>query len=252
MEYNIFSEMVTGYKNILKKSKSQDYLDFDFFDKGIVFAVSDGHSSDFFKYSDRGAKIACNIAVGMLKDLAYLDEKDLINMLEEKKIQREIQSKWMDLVREDFEKSHPLVFKTEYIKYSTTLIAVLVTNRFRLYLKIGDGNIIIKDNTGFREILETRKSDTVDSLGRIDSFKNIMYYVDNENNKYKENIIIFTDGYEQSFVDENELYKSLDDTIYMYNKSVFSREILKRTYKQQLSKLSKQKSQDDISIVFLI
>lgn len=30
MEYNIFSEMVTGYKNILKKSKSQDYLDFDF------------------------------------------------------------------------------------------------------------------------------------------------------------------------------------------------------------------------------
>lgn len=46
--------------------------------------MSDGHSNDFFKYSDRGAKIACNIAVGMLKDLADLDTEDLVNMLEEK------------------------------------------------------------------------------------------------------------------------------------------------------------------------
>ena len=101
---------------------------------------------------------------------------------------------------------------------------MLVTDRFRLYLKIGDGNIIIKDDTEFKDVLETRKSDTVDSLGRIDSYKNIMYYIDDEINKYKENIIIFTDGYEQSFDNKNELYKSLNDTIYMYNKSVFSRE----------------------------
>ena len=42
------------------------------------------------------------------------------------------------------------VFKIEYIKYSTTLLSVLITDSFILYLKLGDGDIVLKSKDEYK------------------------------------------------------------------------------------------------------
>lgn len=250
MDYNVFANMITGYKNISKNLNSQDFLEYKILKDSIICCVADGHSTDFFKYSDMGSKLACKVSIDILTSLADLTKSELQNKLKNYEIQKNIYAEWMKLVDENYKSNNPLISITEYIKYSTTLVAILLTDEYRLYLKIGDGNIIVKDNKDFKELIKTKNNKIVDSLGRIDAYKNIMYLL--EDNKDNKSIILFTDGYEKGFPNNELLYKSLDETIKIYNKNVFSRERLKKTYKSQLNKLSKYTSQDDISIIFLI
>ena len=252
MDYKIFQSSVVGYKNILKNSNSQDYLDYKILEDAIICAVADGHSGQVFEYSDIGSKLACYCVIEILEGLINVSKEDILKKLQDGIIQKSIQDRWMDLVEKNYKASNPVVFKTAYLKYSTTLISILITKKFRLYLKIGDGNIVIKDNEKFKKIIKTKDKKIVDSLGRYDSYENIMYHIEEVNKSNVDNIILFTDGYENSFTDDEKLYNSLETTINKYNRSVFSRMMLNKGYKTYLSKLSKNTSYDDISIIFII
>ncbi|MFR3499789.1 MAG: hypothetical protein ACLTT7_12345, partial [Paraclostridium bifermentans] len=65
-------------------------------------------------------------------------------------------------------------------------------------------------------------------------------------------IVLFSDGFTNSF----RTYKDLDDnlkyTINQYRKNVFTKYNLKKTYKKYLETLSTNNSKDDISIVFIL
>ena len=63
-------------------------------------------------------------------DIEKLKEK-LINY----EIQKQIDIRWRSLVEEHYKKNYPNVFKIEYIKYSTTLLSALITDKFILFLK---------------------------------------------------------------------------------------------------------------------
>ncbi len=252
MNYNIFECSVVGYKNVLKNLNSQDYLDYKILDNAIICTVADGHSGEFFKYSDIGSKIACKCSIKILEELINMDEENILKLLENETIQRRIFDQWMDLVENDYKKNKPRVYKPQYLKYSTTLVSILITDKFRLYLKIGDGEIVIKSNDMYKSIIKTKYKQIVDSLGRDDSYKNIMYHIEKSSELKVDNIILFTDGYENSFENNEKLYKSLDSTIKKYNKNVFSKELLKIEYKDYLNNLSKYESYDDISIIFIM
>lgn len=252
MDYKIFQSSVVGYKNILKNSNSQDYLDYKILENAIICAVADGHSGEFFKYSNIGSKLACYCAIEILEGLIDVSKEVVLKKLEEGMLQKNIQNRWMYLVQKNYKTNNPVVFKTQYLKYSTTLISTLITEKFRLYLKIGDGNIVIKDNKKFKKVINTKNKTIVDSLGRYNSYENIMYHIEEVNKSNVDNIILFTDGYENSFADDEKLYNSLQVTINKYNKSVFSRMMLNKEYKTYLSKLSKATSYDDISVIFII
>ena len=62
---------------------------------------------------------------------------------------------------------------------------------------------------------------------------------------------MFTDGYENSFKNDNELSLDLENTIQKYNKDVFSRNILDKGYKKHLNYLSYLTTKDDSSIVYI-
>ena len=249
MDYKIFKGSTIGYKNIVKNINSQDYLDYKIVKDCIICCVADGHSGEFFEFSHIGSKLACKAAINIIEDVVDKSESEILSMLKGEAIQQKIQEMWMDMVNEDYRKNNPVVFKTQYLKYSTTLIVLLITKDFRLYLKLGDGNIVVKEKNEFKNVIATKEHNIVDSLGRRDSFKNIMYRIENNN---VDSIILFTDGYENSFRDEEKLYKSLDSTINKYNGSIFSRLKLMKEYNLYLSKLSKTSSLDDISIIFIL
>ena len=252
MKYNIFKSSVIGYKNLVKGSESQDYIDYKEDDKYIICSVADGHSTDFFKHSLEGARFACKASIEVLSENFDMDIKKLKEKLINYEIQKQIDIRWRSLVEEHYKKNYPNVFKIEYIKYSTTLLSVLITDKFILYLKLGDGDIVVKDKNGYKIPINTRSNLTVDSLGREYEYKHIMYKIEEIEVKEDINIALFTDGYSNAFKNKNDLFCSIENTLQKYNKSIFSRFMLLNTYADHLNNISKNITYDDISIVFIL
>ena len=64
-------------------------------------------------------------------------------------------------------------------------------------------------------------------------------------------LVLSTDGFINSFDTYDELKVELDNNLKMLNKNVFSNFYFKKMYKNYLYNLSKYKSFDDISIIFI-
>lgn len=252
MNYKVFAGNSIGYKNILKSLNSQDYLLYEVLQNGIIGCVADGHSSNFFEYSDIGSKIACKCGVDTLKPLINKSKEEVEEELKKYIIQKEIELKWRKLVKNHYYSIKPVVFNVEYIKYSTTLICTLITDEYILFLKIGDGDIVINKNNEFNKVIKTTNNKFVDSLGRENSHINMMYHIEDTVKQDINSIMLFTDGYENCFIDEKSLYSSLQLTISKYNKNIFTKALLMKTYDRYLSKINKQNSKDDISIILIM
>lgn len=248
MGYEVFVEKITGYKNLSKGIGSQDFIQYISQNDVLICSVADGHSTSFFRYSDRGAKLACKSSIEVLKNYINKDINELNVNLSNYNIQREIQNRWIELVDNDYKSFNPIVFKTEFIKYSTTLLSIMIINDYILYLKLGDGDIILKKDGIYNKLIKTKQKGIVNGLGKSNAYKNMYYYIDKNN---FDNIIIFTDGYENSFINDKQLFLDLENTIQKYNKDIFSRNILIEGYKKHLNCLSYLTTKDDSSIVYI-
>ncbi len=253
MKYYILNESITGYKNKEKSKKSQDSMAFIINEDYIILSVADGHSTEFFKYSKEGANFACQTVLNVLNINCKNSRCLLKENLKNEKIQREIYDNWMNLVAQHYRTYDNLAYKTEYLKYSTTLIGLLLTNEFTLCLRVGDGNIVIKDANGYRAVFEHKNEcRVIDSLGRFNSYKFINYKFENIRADELSLVSIFTDGYENSFRNYEKLEESLEEMMKTYNKNVFTRNKLIQNYKEYLVRLSEKKSKDDITIINMI
>lgn len=252
MEFNILKYSITGYKNLIKGFRSQDYVDYKKDDKYIICSVADGHSTNFFKHSSEGAKFACKASIDILSDYFDLEISDIELKLKSYEIQKLIDKRWRELVDNHYKQNYPNVFKIEYIKYATTFLSVMITNKFILGLKLGDGDIVVKSRDEYKCIIDNRSNKVVDSLGRDDEYKHIMYYILKNDNKEVTNIALFTDGYSNAFVNKIDLFNDIDKTIQKYNENIFSRFNLLKNYTNYLNNISKNITYDDISIVFII
>ncbi len=248
MGYEVFVEKVIGDKNLIQGIGAQDFIQYKLQNNSLICSVADGHSTPFFKYSDRGARLACKSSIDVLTSYINKDINELKIDLNNYKIQKEIHDRWIELVDNDYKSFKPIVFKTEFIKYSTTLLSIMVTNEYVLYLKLGDGDIIVKKNGIYNKLIKTKQKGFVNALGKNNAYKNMYYYIDKNN---LENIILFTDGYENSFINDNQLFSDLESTIQLYNKDVFSRNTLIKSYKNHLKFLSDSTTKDDSSIAYI-
>ena len=161
-------------------------------------------------------------------DIKKLKEK-LINY----EIQKKIESRWRSLVEEHYKKNYPNVFKIEYIK-------------------LGDGDIVLKSKDEYKVVINTRNNLTVDSLGREGEYRHIMYSLEKIEENESISIALFTDGYSNAFKNKLDLFNSIESTLQEYNKSIFSRFRLVNTYVNYLNSISKNITHDDISIVFIV
>lgn len=252
MKFNIIKNSVIGYKNLVRGSKSQDYIDYKEDDKYIICSVADGHSTTFFKHSSEGARFACEASIDVLSEKFDMEVEKLEEKLINYEIQRQIDNRWKFLVEEHYKKNYPNVFKIEYMKYSTTLLSVLITDKFILYLKLGDGDIVLKRKNEYKCVIDNRNNLTVDSLGREGEYRHMMYLLEKIEKKENISIALFTDGYSNAFKNKFDLFNSIESTLQKYNKSIFSRFMLFNTYVNYLNSISKNITHDDISIVFIV
>ena len=170
--------------------------------------------------------------------------------MKKKVIQKEICDKWKLLVGNDMRENMSKAYKYDYFKYGTTLLAVLIKDNYILCLKLGDGDILLKKNQEVIKVLPNYKKNIVDCMAEENSFEKIIYKIEKNQNNISD-IIIFSDGFENSFVNFDSMIKDINKTILKYNKTIFSRYILENKYDKYLRKLSDNNSFDDISIVFV-
>lgn len=255
MEFEVFSESIIGYKNLAKNKISQDYCEYKKMKNGIICALADGHSTDFFEYSHIGAKLACKAGINVLESYIKEHGYDLNNIkedLDSSTIQKNIYDKWLELVNEHYKKNSPVVFRTQYSKYSTTLVLLLISEKLRLYFNIGDSTILIRRNEEYMKVLGNNNGFLVKSLGSEDAYKNMEYYLEIVSEEYKNDYtIIFSDGYSDGFDSFKEMIIDLNSTIDKYEKSIFSKFLLNKNYKAHLQDISKYKTYDDVTIMFI-
>ena len=250
MRYNVICEKVVGIKNIFRKKDSQDSYKYIESEDFIIACVCDGHSTDFFENSKVGAVIGCecfiNESIKILNYNNYLDN-NIVSYLKDN-----IYSSWMEKVRTHYYTNNFKVRKVEYIKYSTTMVGIIITNEKLVVIRVGDGNVVIKEDNYYKYIFRNSQNRIVDSLGRFESdsfFIKKIYNIDNKNIKH---ISIFSDGYENSFSKYTDLYKNLESVYKRYMKNVFTRKRFINSYNNEIKELSTKNRYDDISIIHLI
>ena len=250
MDFYILEKSVTGYKNLIKNKQSQDYLKVEKISNGLICTIADGHSGDYFINSYKGAKFACEAAIEIFKKYTNTEIDKIEVLMKKKVIQKEICDKWKLLVGNDMRENMSKAYKYDYFKYGTTLLAVLIKDNYILCLKLGDGDILLKKNQEVIKVLPNYKKNIVDCMAEENSFEKIIYKIEKNQNNISD-IIIFSDGFENSFVNFDSMIKDINNTILKYNKTIFSRYILENKYDKYLRKLSDNNSFDDISIVFV-
>lgn len=254
MKYSVFTKSVVGYKNFIKNQYSQDYIKYQVLEDGVLCAVADGHSGKYYTFADRGAKIACDTFISVFSE--YIDEdkkfNDILYMINKKIIQKDICDRWKKLVYDDFIKFMPRVYKMDFFRYGTTLLGIYINDEYRFFFRIGDGEILVKKYDSFIKIFEKNKGRYVDTLSEEDAFKKAqckLEKVNKYNNQFP--VILYSDGFENSFTSYNIMIENLSDIILKYNSNIFIRNYIEKSYENKLIELSKNGSRDDITIAFV-
>ena len=165
-QWHVFGASVTGAAHVLKKMPNQDAIYWKSGD-GFPFALAlaDGHGSEKYFRSGTGARYASEIAVAELEEFAQAFNEPISNvpLFQHlvKQLPARITDKWRAKIAEDLQAAHfftdeewqrfdngralPETPRDPLLSYGSTLLTVLVTPFFILYLQLGDGDIVLVD-----------------------------------------------------------------------------------------------------------
>lgn len=199
----------------------------------LIVAVSDGHGSARSFRSHIGSERAADIAVWVLQDL--LDgQPDLANLsaikrTAEERLPREIVRRWQEAVERDRaeqpfteeelallaqrqgSKAVKEVEANPHLAYGATLLVALVTSSFVLYLQLGDGDILAVSEDG--EVTRPMPVDTrlfanqTTSLCIPKAWRDFRMRFQALSGAPPALILLSTDGYANSFVNEDAFLK---------------------------------------------
>lgn len=266
-----FHMSVQGASHIKKNKICQDaalsYTD----EICSIAVVCDGHGGDDYIRSDIGAKIAAEVALTNIKDfvsntsLDTMREKERIVAL--KQLQNSIIYSWNEKIGEH-EKENPFTeqelenisekAKIKYCSedinvkriesaYGTTLIAIVVTNKYWFGIQIGDGKCVSIDENGcFTQPIPWDEKCFLNATTSICDKK----ASENFRNIYSElipvAIFIGSDGIDDSFKTEEQLYNLYKTVLYSFSTTEFDE--AKKALEEYLPRLSLKGSGDDMSI----
>ena len=227
-KYYCFASSLIGKNHLEKGSVLQDaslsYIDADC----AIAVVSDGHGSENFPRSDRGSKFACAAAVEATREfISGIDEADLenINRIDAcvEQLCKNILLRWNALVEEDaynnpFSEDEVKKVKDKYRSdylnginmvhaYGATIILAVITPKFFLAIRNGDGECVIVNAEGELEapIPDNEKNEAsfVTSLCDEDAIDDFRYYFAKE---IPFAVYMGSDGIENSYVTAEDLF----------------------------------------------
>lgn len=237
-------------------------------DDSVVVSVADGHGSKSCPYSKTGSKTAVNVFCDIMNRLyqGYKNNLDaLLTFLYrdgDTKIAQMIQDEWNKRIYSTHRKkkrdiqylADGTVDKAEvYKQYGTTVLGILVTPEFVFAFQIGDGDITYASETEVKPFLVSSKilGTETHSLSKSDAWKKAITVLYRTESFPKENtaLIMSTDGFSNSFINENEYHVACRDYCNML--SQYGEAAVKANLKDWLDETSQQGCGDDITLVML-
>jgi serine/threonine protein phosphatase PrpC len=228
--------------------------------KPLILAVADGHGSQRSPKSDIGASLAVTeVAKRELNKMArlatQLDLESVKRLAEQNLPKAIVRGWWKEVSKKEFgasavEEDQP-PSKDVLVKYGTTLLAVLVTDRFILYVQIGDGDILIVDADGHTERVfqkdERLIANETTSLCTTDAWVEFQIHFQVLNDNPPTLILVATDGYSNSFRTKEDFYEIGAD--YLANIRTEGFDVVVSDYLEDwLNKVSQQGSGDDVTL----
>lgn len=201
-----------------------------------VIAIADGHGATRYVRSHRGAKLAVQLAKEILSDFAETHEhtRDLAGVahLAAEQLPRTLVRTWQDLVRADLaarplspaeetrwlDDRKPDAVRDPMRAYGSTLVTAVVSSRYLLFCHLGDGDILTVNSEG----VVTRTPLPVDtrlvanqttSLCGPDAWNDLRVYFQPITERPPALIMLSTDGYANSFADEQGFFTTAADLL---------------------------------------
>ncbi len=201
-----------------------------------LLALADGHGAARYVRSHRGAKLAVQVAKDILSDFAESNEstRDLTRVARQaaEQLPRTLVRTWQDQVRSELsvrplsaaeearwlEDRKPDAVRDPLRAYGSTLVAAILTSRYLLFCHLGDGDILTVDSQG--EVarpplpVDTRLvANQTTSLCGPDAWNDLRVYFQPLTDRPPALIMLSTDGYANSFADEQGFFAAAADLL---------------------------------------
>jgi protein phosphatase 2C-like protein len=242
----------------------------------IILAIADGHGNSINFRSAIGARfaveIACQKLLGIAGQVATFTNIAMFNDIVQNSLPRILSQEWHLTVDNHF-KSNPLtsgeltqlnndakikerISKEPKIAYGTTLLCALLSEQFVILAQIGDGDILTVNEVGkvIRPILQDGEArvekEMINSLYMHESWNGFKIVFLREPQTFPRLIMLTTDGYKNSYHDENAFCRVAIEYMTMIQEKGLqdvSSKLGKIT-----SEISKEGSGDDITIGLIV
>lgn len=236
VKWRIIGQSVQGATHVRNQLPNQDAI--DWWPKSatklpLILAISDGHGSAKSFRSEHGSRLAVEVAIkalqGFVNDPHETDKLSAVKDFAELPLLQKLVIEWRESVKNHLD-SNPftntewerLVIKygtagrqtvedNNFLAYGATLLAVLVTDSFTLYLQLGDGDFLCVDSDGetSRPFCENEKQlgDDTDSLCTNNAWQYIKVKFVRHLEYPPSMILVSSDGYSKSFGSEEDFLK---------------------------------------------
>ncbi len=237
MKQVVFGRSVQGASHIRSETECQDSYKRTICDDGtIILSVADGHGSKACPYSRTGSRIAVNVFCSILKNLydGYAGNTEqlltYLNREGDTRISKAIDAEWKKRVIEAHRKNKREISVLEngmddlsgiYKQYGTTLLGLLITKSFVFAFQLGDGDICYTNADGVEMVIEPDKILGVEthSLSRENAWEKAITIVRRISieDTLPAMFTLSTDGFANSYKNENEFRTTLNDYLAMIN-----------------------------------
>ena len=239
----------------------------------LILSLSDGHGSPRNFRSDVGAQCAVEAATSLMRELLLAGQPDpsklsTIKRTAEERLPDEVVRRWRAAVARHLDE-HPItqeeletlekrrdakarrsIEKDPQVAYGATLLSVLITSGFILYMQLGDGDILTVADNGEVTRPMTRDprliANETTSLCMHDAWREVQIKFQALYGPHPALILLSTDGYANSFVNEEAFVKVGSDILDILRTDGL--EIVEQSLSDWLKDASQAGSGDDITM----
>ena len=270
----VINESVIGASHLLSQKPNQDCIksiQATIKDVGdvVVLSLADGHGGERYIRSDIGASIAVDIA--LQESISLLENHPLIYF--EELLIRELPKKLTEAWKKSIYKYHSNnAFTVEeqqklnsigisqpekihdypFFIYGCTLMIVILTNDYIIYVKLGDGDILCVNQMKETYYPLMAKEELIANetyslcMNNAEAYFSIMIENLMDDRKIPELIMVSSDGYKNSFEGESGFFKAALDYFDMFDG--YPARLIEKNLNRFLTDTTKNGSGDDISL----
>ena len=229
ISWQYIGNSIQGASHIRTKLDNQDALKSSLWKAQtreiLCMAVADGHGGSKYFRSKHGAKFAVDIAVDtLIKVNKEMSDLSSIKRFLEEQLPKVLVQRWIESVNEHLAQnpisddelaqlevkenkpSAEIVKKNNLLAYGATIVSIVLTESYAIYLQLGDGDILIVGENG--EVTRPYTSDErlianeTTSLCSKDAWRDFRSAFQVFSGNPPALILISTDGYANSFQNE--------------------------------------------------